>query len=418
MTVSKKICIVSSIIPPRFSGAGVIAYEYASRLYKKDKLSFILTEKFATIRGGKFTFDRFEKLPSNKIIAIPKEINKDKKRSQNKIKYFPPFIINQIKIFSVILRKIFRKRNSFTVIHCIGAGSWLSLYSVFIGKFFGKKTVLEMTLLGSDDPISFQKSSNILIGNFRRWLFSKADIVISISPSLTKVYKFSGMPIEKLKEVPNSVDVNRFCPISKDEKMILRKYLGLKDDKTIILCVGAIIKRKGIDLLIKSFAKYNNKYSNAILILVGPTNNNKENLRFYNKMKNLANDLNVEKYIIFTGIKDNVDEYMKVSDLFVFLSRNEGFGTVLVEAMSTSLPVISLNIPGITEYIIENGINGIILYRENPNEVALSIEKVLNNQDIYQSISINARKTIINRFSTKVIDEQYEKIYNEITQLD
>lgn len=414
----EKIVIVTVSIPPIFAGGGLMAYQYALRLYKKDKLSFILTEEYVPIEKRNFLFKKFEKLSANKIITVPKEINKDKKRNQNKIKYFFPFVINQIKIFSVILLKIFQKRNSFTTIHCIGAGSWLSLYSVLIGKFFCKKTILEITLLGQDDPISIGKNSNNLIRSFRSWLFSKADIVISISPAISKVYKISGMPIGKLREVPNPADINKFYPLNKNEKINLHKHLGFKQNQTIILCVGAIIKRKGIDLLIKSFAKYSNKYSNVVLVLVGPTNNNIENLQFYKEMKKLAKDLNIEKYIIFTGIKDNVDEYMKASDLFVFLSRNEGFGTVLVEAMSTGLPVIALNIPGITEYIIENGINGIILYRENPNKVAFAIEKVLNNRDMYKSISLNARKTIINNFSTKIIDEQYEKIYSEITQLD
>jgi glycosyltransferase involved in cell wall biosynthesis len=200
--------------------------------------------------------------------------------------------------------------------------------------------------------------------------------------------------------------------------MNLRTRLGFKQNLTIILCVGAIIKRKGIDLLIKSFAKYSNKYSNTILVLIGPTADDKENLQFYNKMKKLANNLNVEKYIVFTGTRDNIDEYMKASDLFVFLSRNEGFGTVLVEAMSAGLPVVALNIPGITKYIIKNRIDGIIIRNKNPDKIALEIEALLNNYDLYESISVNARKSAINRFSTKIIDKQYEQIYDKISQFN
>ena len=111
MKISKKICIVSSIIPPNFSGAGLRAYRYALRLYKKDKLSFILTEKSASIKERKFSFDRFEKLPLNIIITIPKNVNKGKKRSKNKIKYLMLFVIYQINLFFTLLWKIFQKRN-------------------------------------------------------------------------------------------------------------------------------------------------------------------------------------------------------------------------------------------------------------------------------------------------------------------
>lgn len=414
MKISKKICIVSTIIPPRFSGAGLQAYRYALRLYKKDKLSFILTEKYKSIGKDKCIFNRFEELPSNKIITVPKEVYKNKKRSQNKIKYFIPFIMWQINLLCSIFWTMFQKRNSFKIVHCVGASSWLSLYSVLIGKFFGKKTVLEMSQLGGDDPLSIRKSSNILIKNFRSFLFSISDIVKSISPALSKAYKSSGMPIEKLREVPIPVDINTFHPLKVNEKMNLRKKLGFKKDITIILYVGDIVKRKAIDLLIKSFAEYINKYSNTILVLVGPTSDSKENLQFYNKMKKLANDLNIEKYIIFTGKKNNVDEYMKISDLFMLLSKREGLPNVLLEAMSTGLPVITLNMPGITEYIFKNRIDGIILNEKNPGKIALEIEALLNNYDLCESISINARKTVENRFSTEIIDQQYQQIYNEL----
>ena len=332
MKSSNKICIVSTTIPPNYSGAGLQAYRYALRLYKRNKLAFLLTEKSKpTTKEVRFEFKRFKKLSSNMIVTVPRDVNQGKNRMKNKIKYFIPFIIWQINLLYSTFWSMFQNRNSFKIVHSIGAGSWLSLYSVLVGKFLGKKTVLEMQLLGSDDPVSIKKSPNILIGNFRSWLFSKADIVKSISPALSKAYRISEMPIEKLREVSVPVNIDKFHPLGKNKKIYLRKKLGFKKDTTIILCVGAIIKRKGIDLLIKSFARYINKYSfNATLVLIGPIAKNKENLQFYNKMKILINDLGVEKNIIFTGIKANVDEYMQISDLFILLSEKEGLPNVLL----------------------------------------------------------------------------------------
>lgn len=414
----KKIVIVTASIPPVFAGGGLRAYRYAQRLYKEKKLAFIFTERANLTIEEKFkisTITNKNMLPQEKILTFPSDNNKNKMRNQNKVKYFLPFIIWQFNLLYSLFWKIFQKRNSFKTMHCIGAGSWLNLYSVAMGKAFGKKTILEMTLLGSDDPFSVGKSKIALLGLIRRWLFYKADIIISISPALTKAYKIYGMQIHKLKEVVNPVDINRSYPLNKNDKMNLRKRLGFKQNLTIILCVGIIIKRKGIDLLIKSFAKYINKYSfNATLILIGPNAENEENIQFYNKMKILINDLGIEKNIIFTGIKANVDEYMQISDIFVLLSEKEGLPNVLLEAMSTGLPVIALNIPGITEFIIQNGVDGIIIYEENSDKIALTIDKILSNQNIYNSISINARKTVISRFSTEIIDEQYMQIYNEI----
>lgn len=415
MKISKNICIVSSSIPPNFAGGGVLAYEYALRLFKKNKLLFIFTEKSVPNEGEKFTFDRFEKIPPKKIITVPKEINKDKKRSKSIIKYFLPFIIFQFNLLCSIFWKIFQTRKSFEIVHSIGASSWLNLYSVAIGKIFGKKTILEMTLLGCDDPISVGKNKIALLGVIRRWLFSKADIIISISPILSQTYNLSGMPIQKLREVANPVDIYKFCPISIKERLKLHKKLGFKKKQKIFLFVGMIEKRKGVDLLIKSYAQVFKNFPNTMLLLVGPTSINKENKEFFEKMKKLVQNLNIKENVVFTGLRDNVDEYMKISDIFVFLSRREGFGTVVVEAMSTGLPVIALNIPGITEYIIQNKKDGIIIQEENPNKIVLAIEELLKNRDLYKYISKNARKTVENRFSTEIIDQQYQRIYEEIT---
>ena len=130
-------------------------------------------------------------------------------------------------------------------------------------------------------------------------------------------------------------------------------------------------------------------------------------------MKNRCQELNIADRVIFTGLVDNVDEYMKSSDLFVFLSKREGCPNVIIEAMSTGLPVIALNISGVTEDIICDGIDGIIVSEENPKIIATVIEKIIKNRVLYINISKNARETAISRFSTEVIDQEYWSVYME-----
>lgn len=408
------------MIPPDYSGSGVRAYEYALRLHKKNKLAFILTQNHKpAIEGRNFKFKRFKKISSDLVITAPRDMLKKRKKNKSRLIYVFRFILYQIHLFSTLLCKYYQKRDSFVIIHCIQAGSWISLYSVFIGKMLGKKTILEMTLLNSDDPLSIKNNSNKLISFFRYWLFSQANIFISISPALTKAYTLSGMSINRLRKVPNSVDINKFCPVDSTERSVLRKRLGYKENAIIILFVGGIIKRKRIDLLIKSFSQFKNHYNNAILLLLGPipSNSHKEHSRHYSEyleMGKLINDLEIKEYIHFLGVKDNVDEYMKISDLFLFLSQNEGLPNVLLEAMSVGLPVVTLKIPGITEYLIRKNYSGMIVDEDNPYKIFLEMDNLFKNHNLYKKISINSRKTILNKFTHDVIDKEYEKIYKEI----
>ena len=408
----QSIGIVTKSIPPVFAGSGLRSYRYAHRLYKQNRLAFIITGKFNLkdkVNLGFKAINEGSKIPSEKILTVPLQRHEGISHSKKPFKYFLPFLIEQIGLLIFVIWHLYSQKNSFEILHCFGSSSWLSLYAVAIGKLFGKKTVLEMTLLGGDDPISIQNEPIKIKSIFRLWLFSKADIIISVSPALTKAYKSSRMPMDKLQEVPNPVDTKQFYYSSKDEKLKIRKKLGFREKQIIILFVGAIIKRKGIDLLIASFAKFVSKYSEGLLLMVGSCRN-ENRVKYLKKMKNL----DIKKKVIFKGLVSNVDEYMKASDLFVFTSRREGFPNVIIEAMASGLPVITLNIPGITNYIIRNGIDGIIVKDENPTQIASAMEKRVENQTLYNYITTNAKDTVLNKFSVEIVDQKYQQIYEKL----
>jgi len=135
-----------------------------------------------------------------------------------------------------------------------------------------------------------------------------------------------------------------------------------------------------------------------------------------NRVKYLKkiNILDIKKKVILKGLVSNVDEYMKASDLFVFTSLREGFPNVIVEAMASRLPVITLNIPDITNYIIRDGIDGIVVKDENPTQIALAMEKIVENQTLYDYITTNAKDTVLNKFSVEIVDQKYLQIYEKL----
>jgi len=408
----QSIAIITKSIPPIFAGSGLRSYRYAHRLYKQNRLAFILTGKFNLndkVNLGFKAINEGSKIPFEKILTVPLQRHKVISHSKKPFKYFLPFLTKQIGLLIFLIWHLYKQKNSFEILHCLGSGNWLSLYAVAIGKLLGKRTVLEMTLLGGDDPISIQNEPIKLKSNFRLWLFSKADIIISISPALTKAYKSSGMPMDKLQEVPNPVNTKQFNYPSKEEKLKIRKKLGFREKQVIVLFAGSIIERKGIDLLIASFAKFVSKHSEALLLMVGSCRN--ENRVKYLKKINI---LDIKKKVILKGLVSNVDEYMKASDLFVFTSLREGFPNVIVEAMASRLPVITLNIPDITNYIIRDGIDGIVVKDENPTQIALAMEKIVENQTLYDYITTNAKDTVLNKFSVEIVDQKYLQIYEKL----
>ncbi|MEM4098068.1 MAG: glycosyltransferase family 4 protein, partial [Candidatus Micrarchaeaceae archaeon] len=138
--------------------------------------------------------------------------------------------------------------------------------------------------------------------------------------------------------------------------------------------------------------------------------------------------LNSKKvYLNVIGIKDfkNVQEnnirflgrtsekekirYYQASDCFIFPSRGEGFAMSPLEAMACGLPVIVSKQTGTNE-IIKNNINGIILKENTSNNLANSINRVLNNSRLLKKISKNARNTALEYDWNKIV-KKYEKFY-------
>ena len=412
------ICIVTSSIPPILAGGGLRAYRYAKRLHEKNKLAFILTHMPNLNIQKEFRFNREDELPAEKIVRLSAARTREKNYKQNLIKYFFPFIIGHIHLLMSISWAMYHRRNSFEVIRCFGTGGLVSSYAVLIGKLLGKRTIIEMTLLGSDDPLSIGKDTGKLGRVLSRLVFSKADAVISISPALSSAYRLSGLPTEKLREISNPVDTVRFCPPSLMEKFELRKRLNINNGQFVILFVGFITKRKGIDLLIDSFKKLTDRCPEVLLLLAGPCSRGKKITDFAKRMKQKVEALNIAERVVFAGFVDNVDEYMKASDIFVLLSEKEGCPNVALEAMSTGLPVVTLNIPGITKHIIQDRIDGIIVKERDPGKIASAMKSLLENLASYKRISENARKTVLKRFSTEVVHQQYQQLYEDITRLN
>ncbi|MFW6016162.1 MAG: glycosyltransferase family 4 protein [bacterium] len=386
-----KICIVSPFIPPNFAGAGKRALNHAKYIAQNGHEVSILTTTKTNFSAKNL-----------KVITIkmPKFHKKEGLWGVLFRFLYRPVLL--IKMICVMLK------NKFHVVHCISGGSWFSLLSILSGKILGAKVVTETTLVGSDDPITIKKN---YLGFIKFKLFKLSDNIVNISPMLYETCLQANLKNEYCI-IGNSVDISKFERVSNVRKNQLRTKLGLNKSSYIILYVGVIRERKGVDYLINMFNTINNSIDNAYLVLVGPLSKDSENLSYSNKIKKSIVDYNLEDKVLLTGEVSNVDEWMKASDVFVFASKREGFGTVLVEAMSTGLPVVTTNIPNITDYIIKNNFDGIIV--SDDFDLAPNVIRLYKDKEFYDYVSNNAINTVLNRFSEKIIMGQYFDLYSNL----
>ncbi len=275
--------------------------------------------------------------------------------------FFIPPICLRLKVLRGYLKFFIRLRKDFDIVHFHGLPSGYG-FLIPVFRLLGLKVVIKMTGLGINDPISIRSGGGYAFLNFLS--FSCAHSVIATSKALAKAYLDSGLPKARLSNIPNGVDCSRFKPLkSSEDKRALRAKLGLDPNRRIAVFVGSFRIAKGADILFDSFCRIRELFDDVELVVVGPlcpvcpagrVTENSFMARIKNSFRILlkGNQILVlgkatERFSL-VGPKRNVEEWMQAADIFIFPSRREGLPNVVLEAMATALPCITLNIPEIT----------------------------------------------------------------------
>ena len=105
----------------------------------------------------------------------------------------------------------------------------------------------------------------------------------------------------------------------------------------------------------------------------------------------------------------------KMVDFFLLPSMREGLPNVLLETMACGLPVISSNLKGVTDWIIEDSYNGFLFEPGNRSQLEKTLLMVLKDDQSSHEMGLNARETVLRRFSMEKVAEEYFSLYEMLT---
>lgn len=227
-------------------------------------------------------------------------------------------------------------------------------------------------------------------------------IIVGISKQVYEICNnlFSNSAY-KIKFIYNGINIKEF-DIEDSFDDFKKNYV--KEGDFIATYVARFEDGKNQDFLIRLWKELIKINNNIKLLLVGDGKN-------YESSKRLAEELNIQDYVIFTGLSNEVNKLLNISDIGLFPSSFEGFGLVLIEKMAAGLPVIASDIPPFRE-IITNGVNGFIAPLEDQNLWKDIIIKLEKSRKYRITIGKNA-KLRSNFFSLKNTIDQYEFLYKE-----
>ncbi len=211
------------------------------------------------------------------------------------------------------------------------------------------------------------------------FLKSKIDCIISVSKDNLKFARevLPNTLRSKIILLHNTISFNNFFQNKK------RKLKPIR-----LINVGSFIKLKNQTFaleIVKELVMMNYKVTINFLG-DGP---------YLNKCKELAKKLAISKNVNFLGNKDDVKKYYEKANIYLHTAKHEGFGIVLLEAMASGLPVVSLDSKGNRDFINHNK-NGFIFKTQNTEAFANQILKLVNKQRLYDEIAKNGQGTARN----------------------
>ena len=172
-----------------------------------------------------------------------------------------------------------------------------------------------------------------------------------------------------------------------------------------IIAVGRYVYQKGFDLLLQAWAKIESSYPDWQVAIYGDGDRS-----IY---ENLVNELGIDtSRCHLNGTTADIEHEYINSSAFVFSSRFEGFGMVLVEAMSCGLPVVSFNCPCGPKDIVRGG-SGILVENGNVDALAEGLAQLMNDEALRRSMS-KAGLENVKRFGIERIAEQWRHLFESV----
>lgn len=241
----------------------------------------------------------------------------------------------------------------------------------YLVVFFEDKTVTELIV-----------PSNKIYNLFKdKYKFTKNIHIIQTGIETSKFYK------EKF----NLKDINS-----------LKKKLGIKKKDFVVMTVSRLAKEKSVDRIINNHKELVKKYSNMKLLIVGDGPD-------IDKLKDEAKSLGVSDSVIFTGKVplSDIPIYYQLGNVFVTASKSETQGLTVVEAISSSLPVVAVKDDSFVNSVIED-FNGFVF--TDDEKYINSISKLYDDKELYNRLS-NQSRLLSEDFSSEYFALKVLKVY-------
>ncbi|MBK8179962.1 MAG: glycosyltransferase family 4 protein [Planctomycetes bacterium] len=225
----------------------------------------------------------------------------------------------------------------------------------------------------------------------------------AISESVARSLVEGGVDPGRVVLIPSSVDAAQWEP--KRARAEVRAELGAGPETRVVLTLGALVPRKGIDVLLAALDDLSLRGIRPAVWIAGAGPASEDLAR-------QARGLSLEG-VRFLGARADAPDLLAAADVFAMPSRREGLGVAALEALAAGCPVVASRVGGLAE-VVEHGESGLLVDAERPEPLARALERLLSEPELRRRFAQAGRARVARLYSASSMVARYEELYRRV----
>ena len=238
------------------------------------------------------------------------------------------------------------------------------------------------------------------------WL-KRGDAFVAMSRAIEEEMAAAGVERRKIHRIPHGVDLEVFRPATAEDRDALRRRLSLPPGRLLVY-TGRLLRGKGLESLLEVFIELSSRLPDLVLLLVGSGAG--QTLSIEAELLARVKAADVGSRVFFAGRVDNVADYLRASDVFVFPSEFEALGISLVEAAACGLPCVASRTGGIVD-VVEDGVTGLLHEPRDRPGLRSALERVLGDDGLARALGGAARRRVERDYDWNHSVERYRALF-------
>lgn len=261
-----------------------------------------------------------------------------------------------------------------------------------------------------------QSLSDSSINRFKKAFFLNIDklVTVKLADKIIAVSKFiasdlqckEGTPEEKIVIIYSGLDLNAY---DKDIKIgKIREEFSIDSKAPLIGTIGRINVEKAHHLFLRAAVEVLKVIPEARFFIVGDG-------PLREKQEKLSEELGLKSKVIFTGYRKDIPEIIADLDIFALSSLTESLGIVNLEAMAMGKPVISFDVGGVFELVIDKE-TGLLIPPRDTQALAKAIVNLINDKEKIKNMGSTGRKRVEENFTLDITVKKHQELYDSIVK--